>query len=174
MYCLSDLQIDFILDDLRSRGIMTESLQNDLLDHICIMIERRLEVDGEFQQVYASIIPAFYRHELREIEVETRMLLKYRRHWAISRNLFFILLFTVLIGPIIGYASICTWMVHLGMEHGGSYGADVWTGILVFALYPLLVLLIIILTPDRFEPLIPRKSIVLLGFSPLIKIVPAC
>ena len=173
MYCLSDQQIDLILTDIRSQGITTESLQNDLLDHICILIEQNLEADGDFRQYYSSVIKSFYRQELREIEEETSFLLTYRHHRVISRNQFFLLLSTVLIAPFTGYDLICTWMVGLSQFRERSMPEDGWSGTLVFALCPLLILLVLFLTPDRFDPLIPKKSTILIGIKPFIKIVPA-
>jgi len=172
MYCLSDQQIDFILNDLHTHGITTESLKSDLLDHICIIIEQNLAADGDFQQFYSSVIRSFYRQELSEIEEETRLLLTYGHRWALSRNQFFLLLFTLLIGPFIGYDLLCTWMVSLSQNHIGNFYGELWSSSFVFALYPLLVFLILWLTPDRFDPLIPRKSVILIGIRPFIKILP--
>jgi len=41
MYRISDTQIDFILNDIRARGVEMESLQQNLLDHICYIIKTR-------------------------------------------------------------------------------------------------------------------------------------
>ena len=172
MYCLSDQQIDFILTDIRSHGITTESLQNDLLDHICILIEQNLEPDGDFQSFYSSVIKSFYKQELREIEEQTAFLLTYSNHWVLGKNQFFLLLAAVLIGPFIGFALACTWMVNLSQIHDWRMPEDATGGMLVFALYPLLVFLILFLTPDRFDPLIPRHSKILIGIRPFIKIIP--
>jgi hypothetical protein len=171
MYCISDQQIDFILADLRAHGICTESLQNDLLDHVCILIERGLEEDGDFEQFYSSAIRSFYKQELFEIEEETSFLLTYKRHWVFSRAQFFGLLLVVLIGPFVGYNILCMWMVHSGQTHKWNPDGQGWDGTLVFALYPFLVFLILLLTPDRFDPLIPRNSKILVGIRPFIKIL---
>ena len=53
MYRITDENIDFILKDLNKRGIQTESLQLNLLDHICILIEENLEEGADFHQFYA-------------------------------------------------------------------------------------------------------------------------
>ncbi len=67
MYLITDKQIDFILDDIRARGIGMEELQNDLLDHICCIIEQKLEANGDFEQCYSETICLFFKKELREI-----------------------------------------------------------------------------------------------------------
>ena len=75
MYVLSDIQIDFIRNDLRARGITRVELQDDLLDHVCCIIERNLKSDGDFEGYYQQIIPTFYRNILKSIlyilEIET-------------------------------------------------------------------------------------------------------
>jgi hypothetical protein len=171
MYCISDQQIDFILNDLQAQGIEIESLRYDLLDHICIIIEQGLEPGGDFEAFYATAIKAFYKRELLEIEEETIFLLTYSKHLALSRNRFFLLLFTVIIGPFIGYD--LSWLARSGPAAGWSLPTEIWVPTLVFALFPLLVLLVLLLTPERLDPLIPRKSTILLGLNPFIRIIKA-
>jgi len=47
-----------------------------------------------------------------------------------------------------------------------------WADLWVNSLLPELVLLILFITPRRFDPLIPRKARVRLGIKPFIKIIP--
>jgi hypothetical protein len=75
MYQITEQQIDFMLDDLEKRGIRTESLRLNLLDHIYIMIEENLEEGGDFNTFYQSAIQTFYKKELMELETETNYLL---------------------------------------------------------------------------------------------------
>ena len=75
MYTITDKNIDFILEDLSKRGITTESLLLNLLDHICILIEANLEENGDFEQCYYKTIKTFYEKELYELERETNYLL---------------------------------------------------------------------------------------------------
>ena len=55
MYTISDQQIDFILADLRHRGIRTKDLEFNLLDHICILIEQGLDEEGDFNIFYSAV-----------------------------------------------------------------------------------------------------------------------
>src|SRR5271170_6321710 len=71
MYTITDQNINFILKDLSKRGIVTESLRLNLLDHICILIEQNLEENGDFEKFYAFTIMSFYKKELYELEKET-------------------------------------------------------------------------------------------------------
>jgi hypothetical protein len=48
----------------------------------------------------------------------------------------------------------------------------IWGDTLAYAFFPVLVLLIIFLIPERFDPLVPRKSKIQLGGKPLIRIIP--
>lgn len=85
MYRITDQQIDFILDDIRARGIGMEELQNDLLDHICCIIEQKLEANGDFEQCYSETICTFFKKELREIETETKLLLNNKNYYKMKK-----------------------------------------------------------------------------------------
>ena len=85
MYQLSDQQMDWILDDIRRRGIETEDLQANLLDHICCIIESELEENGDFGQFYSSVITRFYKHELIEVEEETQSLLLFKNYYTMKK-----------------------------------------------------------------------------------------
>ncbi|MHA4812382.1 hypothetical protein ACX0G9_30090 [Flavitalea flava] len=178
MYFLSDDQVDFISMDIRRHGIEIESLQQSLLDHICILIEQNLEQDGDFHAYYNQTITTFYKQELREIEEETLFLINHKGPGLLlSRNVFFLLLFTIFIGPFIGWD--ISWMfssnqvqdlIH-GQAHGLYLPLYIWGPTVTFSLFPLLVLFVLFLTPDRFDPLIPKKAKVLLGGFPFLRIV---
>jgi hypothetical protein len=85
MYQLSEQQIAFILDDISARGIETDSLQQDLLDHICCVIEHGLEENGDFGAFYQTILPTSYKKELCEIEQETALLLTFKNYYAMKK-----------------------------------------------------------------------------------------
>ena len=85
MYPLSERQIDFILADIRSRGVAMESLQQDILDHVCCLIEHNLEPDGDFEAFYFVTIQTFYKKELKEIEAETQFLLTHKNYYAMKK-----------------------------------------------------------------------------------------
>lgn len=85
MYCISDQQIDFILDDISARGVKMVSLQQDLLDHVCCIIEQNLEQDGNFESFYFSEITKFYVKQLAEIEDETINLLIHKNYYVMKK-----------------------------------------------------------------------------------------
>jgi len=87
MYCLSDEQIDYILNDIRRNGVEMKDLQLNLLDHICCIIEQELKEGDDFERFYQQIVRRFYRNNLREIEEETIDLLTFKNYYAMKRAL---------------------------------------------------------------------------------------
>jgi hypothetical protein len=85
MYTLTDKQIQSITNDIASRGIAMVSLQHDLLDHICCIIEQELEADGDFGRFYPTVISRFYQSELKEIEDETVHLLTNKHFYTMKK-----------------------------------------------------------------------------------------
>jgi len=155
MYCLSDLEVDFILKDIIARGITTEDIQYNLLDHICIIIEQNLEQNGDFKEFYYSIIKTFYRHDLSEIEAETCILSNYNKHVVLNRKQFFFLIFLIFIGPFIAYNIL--WIDLNWQSSRWHIPIEIWGNSVAYALWPSLIFLVIFLTPEKFDPLIPKK-----------------
>ena len=85
MYKLSDQQIDYILNDIGARGVEMESLQQNLLDHICCVIENNLEENGDFENFYQKTIKTFYKDALWEIEEETLQLITYKNYYTMKK-----------------------------------------------------------------------------------------
>lgn len=171
MATLTDEQIDLILADLYAHGIRLEGLRDNLLDHICILVEERLEKCGDFEAAYAEVIPSFYRSSLYELEEEALFLASLRGpHVVLSRAWFFVLAFAVVLSPYVAYIARC-WSFSRGWDAEQPF--DVIAGGAVLDVYPLLTVLVLFLTPNRFDPLIPWRSKILLGFRPLIRVLPA-
>lgn len=101
MYRISDQQIDYILNDISARGVEMESLQQNLLDHICCIIENNLEENGDFESFYKKTIQHFYKDELWEIEEETLLLLTYKNYYTMKKIMIYSGTFSV-IGFIAG------------------------------------------------------------------------
>jgi len=111
MYSLTDKQIDFILNDIRARGVETEDLQLNLLDHICCIIENELGENGDFGQFYQRTISRFYKKELRELEDETQTLLTFKHYYTMKKIMF-----------VSGFFSACL------MLSGGAFKVMHWPG----------------------------------------------
>jgi len=71
MYRITEHNIAFMENDLRQRGITTESLRQNLIDHISILIEKDLGQEGDFEAYYQSVIKTFYVDSLEELQKET-------------------------------------------------------------------------------------------------------
>jgi hypothetical protein len=89
MYCLSDQQIDYILNDISARGVEMESLQQNLLDHVCCIIEQNLDEKGDFESFYQKTIKTFYKDALWEIEEETIFLLTFKNYYKMKKIMIF-------------------------------------------------------------------------------------
>ena len=168
---LTDEQIDHIVADLYAHGIRLEGLRDNLLDHICILVEEKLETGGDFESAYATVIPTFYRHELYELEEEALFLASLRGpHVVLSRAWFFVLAFALVLGPWLAY--ITQWWFFERPFGDIRSSFDVIGASCVLDVYPVLTVLVLFLTPNRFDPLIPWGSKILLGIKPLIRVLP--
>lgn len=87
MYCITDEQIEYILNDIRRNGVEMEDLQLNLLDHICCIIEHKLEEDDDFERFYQQTVRQFYKNDLKEIEVETINLLTFKNYYAMKKSM---------------------------------------------------------------------------------------
>lgn len=85
MYQLKDKHIDFILNDISARGVTIEDLQYNLLDHICCIIERNLEENGDFENFYKRTVQSFFKNELKEIEEETISLIIFKNYYTMKK-----------------------------------------------------------------------------------------
>jgi hypothetical protein len=85
MYCITDEQIEYILNDIRRNGVEMEDLQLNLLDHICCIMEQELKETDDFEQFYQDTVRRFYKTELREIETETINLLTFKNYYAMKK-----------------------------------------------------------------------------------------
>jgi len=106
MYQLSEKQIDYILNDISARGVEMESLQQNLLDHVCCIIEQNLEAKGDFESFYQKTIKTFYKDALWEIEEETLSLLTFKNYYIMKKIMLIsgtLSAFIILIGVIFKY-----------------------------------------------------------------------
>lgn len=72
---LTDEQVDLIAEDIRVRGVFTQSLQEDLLDHICCFIEEQPDDERPFEEIYRRALDAFGQSGLRGVQDETLYLI---------------------------------------------------------------------------------------------------
>jgi hypothetical protein len=89
-YSLSEEQIDFILSDIKARGIEIEKLQINLLDHVCCLLEQRMKEGDDLKSVYEEIITEFHESNLKEIEKEAKGLIRSKHHYKMKGFLYFV------------------------------------------------------------------------------------
>ena len=75
MALVKDEYVEFILKDISNRGVVINDLKENILDHICCIIEKEMPDDANFHVFYQEIIPRFFNNDLREIQKETEYLL---------------------------------------------------------------------------------------------------
>jgi hypothetical protein len=71
---LTEQQVELVLSHLRSKGLAMQSLEDDLLDHVCCMIEQRNETKS-FDEVFKEVMLEFSADELRMVQKETNRLI---------------------------------------------------------------------------------------------------
>ncbi len=86
MYKITDNEIDFILNDISKRGIKTDDVRDNILDHVCCMIENEMKMGTNFKEFYKNTISQFYLNNLSEIEEETQLLLTFKHYYAMKRT----------------------------------------------------------------------------------------
>ena len=131
MYRISDQQIDYILNDFRARGVEMESLQENLLDHICCIIEQELEANGDFERFYSTTIKTFYKNELKEIEEETISLLNNKNYYTMKK----VMLTSGIISAVLLTMGIVLKFLH---APGASFGIVIGITLLSFVFLPLM------------------------------------
>jgi hypothetical protein len=70
-----DNKVEWIESDLISRGLKYESLREDILDHICCLLEESMIEGKDFETSYSEIIENIGDDRLRGIEHQTLLLL---------------------------------------------------------------------------------------------------
>ena len=84
---ITDDQIDFIISDFAKRGIVLEDLRDNLLDHMCCIIENEMQANDNFYQFYDTVLPRFFRNNLGEIQTETENLLKFKNFYTMKKTM---------------------------------------------------------------------------------------
>ncbi len=125
MYCITDEQVEYILNDIRRNGVEMEDLQYNLLDHICCIIEHNLKDGDDFETFYQQTKRQFYKNDLKEIEEETINLLTFKNYYAMKRLMI-----------ISGTAAACILLIGslFKLAHWPGAGMLFVTGMVLFSL----------------------------------------
>jgi hypothetical protein len=89
-YSLSEEQIDFILADIKKRGIEIEKLQINLLDHICCLLEEKMNEGDDFETGYKAIIEDFHENGMKGLQKETKAVLRSKHYYKIRGAIYII------------------------------------------------------------------------------------
>jgi hypothetical protein len=99
---LDPAQIKFIKSEIYKKGVRLESLQEDLLDHICCLVEEELEVTPDFKIAYLKAIGGF--GNLRFLHVQTEDAIQAGRNFPrLFKFLNYCLTFALL--------NLCLWFI---------------------------------------------------------------
>jgi len=75
MLQLTNDQIGYIIKDLHYRGLVLESLQEEMIDHVCSAVEKRLAKGARFIDAYQEVLRSFGNTAgLRETQHQTLLL----------------------------------------------------------------------------------------------------
>jgi len=85
MYCLTDEQVAYILNDIRRSGVEMEDLQLNLLDHICCIVEQEFKENDDFERFYLRVRKRLCKDDLYEIEKETINLLTFKNYYVMKK-----------------------------------------------------------------------------------------
>ena len=69
---LGNEHIDYIIKDLNFRGLVLDGLQDEVIDHVCTSVERRMETGERFIDAYHQVLKSFGSTSgLRETQRQT-------------------------------------------------------------------------------------------------------
>ena len=76
---LTSKQEDIIEASVKNKGIQLPSLQDDIIDHLCCVVENQLGKGKEFDQLLEEAIADIAPHGLKDIQRQTIFLLNAKR-----------------------------------------------------------------------------------------------
>ncbi len=69
---LNQSHIDFIVKDVQKRGVVYEPLESEIVDHICTLVEARMDDGMRFMEAYLEVIASFGgEKQLRAVQKST-------------------------------------------------------------------------------------------------------
>lgn len=76
---LSEEQVDYIREAIEQSGITLDSLKEDLLDHLCCVVEHEITKGLSFEEAYAKALHQVCPNGMGEIQRETIFLLNFTK-----------------------------------------------------------------------------------------------
>lgn len=152
MILISDEHIEYILNDLSKRGVAFDDLKENILDHVCCIIETEMPEGGDFYVFYKQIIPRFFNNELNELQQETEYLLANKFIDGLIKTLKTSGILSVVI-LIVG--------IYCKLNHLNGTGLLLFAGVLLFSLVFLPTLIIL---KFKDKDVKRNKLLVIVGF----------
>lgn len=154
MFKVTDEHIDFIIADLKRKGIVLKDLQENIVDHVCCLTEAELSESGNFEAHYGKIIPRFFNQELKELQQETDGLVNSKSIDLLKSTLQVSGILSVL---LLGFG------VYYKLHHLTGTGVILFTGMLLFCLLFLPSLIIL-----KFKDTDAKHNIILVSTAFLL------
>ena len=79
---LNDLQTSRVRQILKNYNIESKSIRNDLLDHLCCMVEELMEVGTGFDDALNSVLNQFHADDIKSVEYETLKILNMEKKFS--------------------------------------------------------------------------------------------
>jgi len=82
---ISDEQVDFIAEEIRKANVKNEALRDDLIDHMCCLVEIDMDRGVPFEEAYQRAYHQTSPNGYGEIQQETVFLLNYNKIMNMKR-----------------------------------------------------------------------------------------
>jgi len=82
---LNESQIEKIADTVHNSNIASAEMKDDLIDHLCCMVEDEMSKGGDFETAYQVVLQRFYPKGLNEVPDETVFLFTSKSRKKIDR-----------------------------------------------------------------------------------------
>lgn len=102
---LNHQQVSFIESFIETKGLEYEPLQEEILDHICCMIETQMNQGVTFHQASKQVFDHFRKDELKELQDQTIQLLNQKK-WTMKK-------ITLLVFGLMLTVVTITWAINL-------------------------------------------------------------
>ncbi|MHB1276764.1 MAG: hypothetical protein ACYC1Q_00015 [Bacteroidia bacterium] len=83
---ITESQLAFIREDIRNRGITLDSLADNLVDHICCVLE--IHPGTDFDSAYLEVLGTFGEKGIAQIQQETILLLNINKEEKMKKAIY--------------------------------------------------------------------------------------
>lgn len=95
---ITDDHIDYIIESIGESNLSNMSLRDDLIDHLCCVVESKMSCGLSFEEAYSEAKQRTCPNGCKEIERETFLLLNYKKAIIMKKLTYFVgFLFTFIL-----------------------------------------------------------------------------